>query len=58
VKETGEPDTAGEVLTQAGATATTVKDDSGELIWEVRREHDRRVRRTSKLAHTSHWSEP
>ena len=61
VKDTGEPDRVGEVLHQHGATATAVVAEAGEgaeLVWEVRRHSDDRVRHTRKLAHTSHWSAP
>jgi hypothetical protein len=55
VKDTGEPEQLGEVLYQAGATATAVHDENGNLAWEVRRHRDGMVRTTKKLAHTSHW---
>jgi hypothetical protein len=54
VKATGEPDRAGEVVRQAGATAVAVGTTEG-LEWHVTREHDGLVRTTKRLAHTSHW---
>jgi hypothetical protein len=55
MKDDGSPDTYGEVRSQAGATATTVKDESGQLVWAVRRARDGHVFYTAKLAHATHW---
>ena len=55
MKLTGHADLVGEVLYQAGGTATAIV-HNGHMIWEVRREHDGIVRHTHRLAHTSHWS--
>lgn len=49
MKDTGEPERLGEVVHQAGSTATAV------LVWEVRRHRDGLIRTTKKLALTSHW---
>ena len=55
MKDTGEAERLGEVRDQAGATATAVHDEHGNLIWEVTRHSDGLVRTTRKLAQVSHW---
>lgn len=56
MKDTGEPEHEGEALHQAGATAMAVEDETtGELVWDVRRHSDHRIRRTKKLGHMDHW---
>jgi len=50
----GRPQRAGQIVRQAGATATAVYTGAG-LRWQVRRHRDGLIRTTSCLAHTSHW---
>jgi len=51
----GRPERHGQVLHQAGAVATALYDDDGELFWKVRRTRDGFVRYTNSLAHIGHW---
>ena len=54
MKDSGEPDRVGEVLHQAGATATAVETVDG-LAWEVHQHTDGTTTTTKRLAHTEHW---
>ena len=54
MRQTGESERPGEVLHQAGATATSMY-SQGKLVWQVRDHRTGNIAVTEHLAHTSHW---
>lgn len=55
MKETGEPDRAGEVLHQAGSTAVSVLTPGGGMHWNVKNHTSGEIVATKALAHIDHW---